>query len=68
MSINAVIARDPEAPVESLRKKEFREFSPAVSSWTLEVPTIHSSNQPILDLNKVSDIEIWFYNYYLDRN
>lgn len=66
--VNAAIARDPAAPEESWRKKEFHELSPAVSTWTLEVPTIHSSNQPILDLDKVSDIEIWFYNYYLVRN
>ncbi len=67
ISINAAIMPDPKVPVESLRKQEFHEMSPAVSTWTLEIPTIHTSNMPVLDLDQVTDIEIWFYNYYFDK-
>lgn len=66
--VNAAIVIDPHAPIESLRKSEFREMSPAISQWTLEIPTIHSSGLPLLDLDKIRDVEIWFYNYYKVRN
>lgn len=65
--IDAEIVRDPQVPVESLRRRQFHEMSPAVSTWTLDIPLIGKSNEQLLDLDKVNDIEIWFYNYYLDR-
>jgi hypothetical protein len=66
--VNAAITRDPDAPIESYRKKEFHELPPAVSRWALEIPVVHASGAPLLDLDRVSDIEIQFYNYYLVRN
>ncbi len=66
--INAPIIADPEAPGESWKKTEFHEMPPTVSKWILEVPTERSSGQLVLNIDKISDIQIWFYNYYYARN
>jgi len=66
--INAVVTNDPYAPAESWQKREFHEMPPAVSKWVLEVPLKSSGGQKLLNLDSVSDIEIWFYNYYHARN
>jgi hypothetical protein len=66
--INAVVnEEDTNAPPESYRKVEFHEMPPAVSTWILEIP-LRDGSTTYLDLEKVSDIEIWFYNYYHARN
>lgn len=65
--INAVITTDPNAPLESAQKSEFFEMSPAVSNWVLEIP-LRKNSIDVLDVNKISDIEIWFYNKYYTRN
>ncbi len=66
--INAVVTNDPYAPAESWQKREFHEMPPAVSKWVLEVPLKSAGGQKLLDIDSVSDIEIWFYNYYHARN
>ena len=66
--INAVVTNDPDAPAESWQKREFHEMPPAVSKWVLEVPLKSASRQNILNIENISDIEIWFYNYYHARN
>lgn len=66
--INASVVKDPDVPIESLRKQEFHEMPPAVSKWVLEIPLVHISGVPVIDLNKVNDVEIWFMNYYKTRN
>ncbi len=68
ISINAMVIENPDVLLESLRKREFHEMSPAVSNWTLEIPTIGSGGETMLDLNQIQDIDILFYNYYLVRN
>lgn len=65
--INAVVNADPNAPAESYQKAEFHEMPPAVSTWMLEIP-LKMGNTTYLDLDRVADIEIWFYNYYHARN
>lgn len=65
--INAVVNEDLNAPPDSDQKAEFHEMPPAVSTWVLEIP-LRQGNTTHLDLKKVSDIEIWFYNYYYARN
>jgi len=68
IALNASVNKDPNAPASTLQKTEFQEMSPAVTKWVLEVPVVHNSGVPVLDLDKVQDIEIWFYNYYKTRN
>ncbi len=66
-SINARIAEDTDVPPEAWQKAEFHELSPAVSKWTIEIPT-KKLGMPVVNLDTVSDIEIWFCNYYIARN
>ncbi len=73
-AINASLVKDPDRPVESIRKTEFHEMPPAISKWILEIPIKDASGDPMLDLGStdrlgaVTDVEIWFYNYYRTRN
>ncbi len=66
--VNAVINKDDNAPAESWQKREFHEMPPAVTPWKLEIPLKNSSGQKVLNIDTISDIEIWFYNYYHARN
>lgn len=67
MGINAVITEDPDAPDESHQKQEFSELTPAVSTWVLEIPIKDNDGKKVIDTDDISDIEIWFYNYYYTR-
>ena len=64
----AMVSRDPDASPKVYERREFHELSPAVTHWTLEVPVLASSGEPIFDLDRISDIEIWFENYSLGRD
>jgi hypothetical protein len=66
-SINARITEDPSVPPSAWQNAEFHELSPAVSKWILEIPT-RKGGVPVVRLEQVSDIEIWFYNYYIARD
>lgn len=66
--VNAVINKDDNAPAESWQKREFHEMPPAVTQWKLEIPLKNSSGQKVLNIDTISDVEIWFYNYYHARN
>jgi len=66
--INAVVNEHSNAPPESYQKREFHEMSPAVTKWVMKVPLKNSMGWKILDVDEISDIEIWFYNYYHARN
>ena len=63
-AINARISVDPDEPDSSWRKAEFHELPCAVSRWILEVPLEDASGKPLLEIDKINDIELWFYNYY----
>lgn len=67
-TVNAVVIRDPHAPPGAYQARQFHELSPAISDWTLEIPILHTSGEQVLDLDRINDIEIWFYNYYRDRS
>ncbi|MFO0795418.1 MAG: hypothetical protein U0586_15305 [Candidatus Brocadiaceae bacterium] len=67
LGINAMISKDPDAEPESYKKEEFSDFTPAVSTWVLEVPLKTKEGDIILKTENISDIEIWFYNNYYSR-
>lgn len=67
-AINAVVTPHPMTPPETVRKKEFHEMSPAISTWILEIPILDNGGKQLLNLNEVADIEICFNNYYYTRN
>ncbi len=63
--ITAQISESDDEPPERYQKRHFEEFTPAVSKWTMEIPTKQNVNGKIvtvLDLDEVTDIEFRFQN------
>jgi len=44
----------------------FKERSVATTGWTLLIPTMDFS-QPVLDINALDDVELYFYHYAVSR-
>ena len=67
-SVPVQVSNDPSVPDSAYTIDTFQELSVAASDWTLYIAIEDFDGLPLLDLSKITDIEIHFYYYGYSRN
>jgi hypothetical protein len=66
-SISMLVTENEDVPSDTFLIHDFSERSVAASGWTLVIPTKNAQGQPILNLNNLAEIYLYFYHYSVTR-
>ena len=60
------LSEDPRTPPTVQEIDIFKERSVAASDWQLTIPT-RDLNQPVMHIDQLEDVELYFYHYAVTR-
>lgn len=60
------LSSDPRVPPSVQQLDAFKERSVATSDWTLTIPTV-DAGQPVMNIDELDDVELYFYHYAVAR-